>query len=43
MTEQNEDNTYTKCTNCTGKSINDDEHIKNDFGFTRLNENIKRA
>jgi hypothetical protein len=41
MTEANEDNKYIKCTNCKCKYINDDENIKKDFGFNRLNEKFK--
>ena len=41
MTEANEDNKYIKCTNCKCKYINDDENIKLDFGFYRLNEKFK--
>ena len=40
MTEANEDNKYIKCTNCKCKYINDDENIKKEFGFNRLNKKI---
>ena len=41
MTETNEDNSYIRCTNCKCKYINDDENIKKEFGFHRLNEQFK--
>eukprot|EP00973_Karenia_brevis_P026424 3646367-Karenia_brevis.AAC.1 len=41
MTEQHGDNKYIKCTNCKCKFINDEEHIKTDFGYNRLNERYK--
>ena len=30
-----------KCSNCRCKFINDDEHIKSDFGYNRLGERFK--
>ena len=41
MTEQSGNDNYIKCTNCKCKYINDDEHIKTDFGYNRLNERHK--
>ena len=34
---------YIKCSRCHMKFINDDEHIKNDFGYNRLNERYKQC
>ena len=36
-------NKYIKCSRCHMKFINDDEHIKNDFGYNRLNERYKQC
>ena len=41
MTEQDSKDKYIKCSRCKMKYINDDEHIKNDFGYNRLNERHK--
>ena len=41
MTEQGMDNKYIKCSRCVRKIINDDDHIKNDFGYNRLEERFK--
>ena len=41
MTEQSETDKYIKCSKCKCKYINDDEHIKDDFGYNRLNERFK--
>ena len=41
MTEQNEQDKYIKCKGCKCKYINDDEHIKKDFGYNRLGEKLK--
>ena len=41
MTEQDSKEQYIKCSRCKCKYINDDEHIKTDFGYTRLNERNK--
>ena len=41
MTENNRDVKYIICSRCNCKYINDDEHIKIDFGYTRLNERYK--
>jgi len=32
---------YIKCSKCHIKYLNDDEHIKTDFGYNRLGERIK--
>ena len=40
MAEQSNDK-YIKCSCCKCKFINDDEHIKADFGYNRLNERFK--
>ena len=41
MTEQGEADKYIKCSKCRRKYLNDDEHIKNEFGYNRLNERYK--
>jgi hypothetical protein len=41
MAEQDKDTKYIICSRCKCKYINDDEHIKTDFGYTRLNEKYK--
>jgi hypothetical protein len=41
MTEQREADKYIKCSKCRSKYISDDEHIKSDFGFNRLNKRFK--
>ena len=41
MTEQREADKYIQCSKCRSKYINDDEHIKSDFGFNRLNKIFK--
>ena len=41
MTEQGEVDKYVKCSKCRCKYINDDDHIKNDFGYNRLNQLFK--
>ena len=41
MTEQLEKKKYIMCSKCRCLYINDDEHIKNDFGFNRLEERYK--
>ena len=33
--------TYIKCKGCKCKYINDEEHIKQDFGYNRLGEQLK--
>ena len=41
MTEQREADEYIKCSKCRSKYTSDDEHIKSDFGFNRLNKIFK--
>ena len=41
MTEQGMDDKYIKCSRCVRKFINDNDHIKNDFGYNRLEERFK--
>ena len=41
MTEQSEQDKYIKCKCCKCKYINDEEHIKQDFGYNRLGEQLK--
>ena len=41
MTETKSDNQYIKCSNCKCKYINDEDHIKIDFGYNRLNVQYK--
>ena len=41
MTEQRGEDKYIKCSKCKCKYINDDNHIRTDFGFNRLNERFK--
>ena len=41
MTEQSGDDKYIKCSKCKCKYINNDEHIKTDFGYNRLNKQYK--
>ena len=41
MTEQSGDDKYIKCSKCKCKYHNDDNHIKADFGYNRLNERFK--
>ena len=36
MLKMTDDNKYIKCSTCKCKYINDDEHIKEDFGYNRL-------
>ena len=40
MAEQSNDK-YIKCSCCKCKFINNDEHIKAEFGYNRLNERFK--
>ena len=39
--EQSGEDKYIKCSKCKCKYMNDDNHIKNGFGFNRLNERYK--
>ena len=41
MTEQDSKDKYIKCSRCKCKYINDDDHVKTDFGYSRLNERYK--
>ena len=41
MTEQQGSDKYIKCSSCKCKYVNDDDHIKNNFGYNRLNERFK--
>ena len=41
MTEQGEGNKYINCSRCRIKCHNDDDRIKEHFGFTRLGERLK--
>ena len=41
MTEENKNDKYIICSGCTCKYINDEEHISNDFGYTRLEMRYK--
>ena len=41
MTEDNIIDKYIKCSRCKCKYINDNEHIKYDFGYNRLDERYK--
>ena len=40
MAEQGKIDKYIKCSKCRCKYINDEEHIKADFGYTRLQKKI---
>ena len=41
MAEENNKDQYISCSNCKCKYINDEEHIKRDFGYTILEERYK--
>ena len=41
MTEEYNNDKYIICSGCTCKYINDEEHISNDFGYTRLEMRYK--
>lgn len=41
MTETHGETTRIKCSKCKCQYINDDEHIKNDFGYSRLGKRYK--
>ena len=41
MTERSEESKYIKCSNCWCKYINDEEQIKQDFGYNRLENRYK--
>ena len=41
MAEESNHDNYIICSKCKSKYINDEEHISNDFGYTRLEERYK--
>ena len=41
MAEESKHDNYIICSKCKCKYINDEEHISNDFGYTRLEERYK--
>ena len=41
MSGRSEQDKYIKCKGCKCKYINDEEHIKEDFGYNRLGEQLK--
>ena len=41
MTEENKNYTTIICSKCRSKYINDEEHVNNDFGYTRLEGRYK--
>ena len=41
MTDESKNDKYIICSGCTCKYINDEEHISNDFGYTRLEMRYK--
>jgi len=41
MEETRGEDNFIKCSKCKCKYINDDEHLKTDFGFNRLNVRYK--
>ena len=41
MSGQSEQDKYIKRKGCTCKYMNDEEHIKQDFGYNRLGEQLK--
>ena len=43
QSEAENNNKYIICSKCHMKYINDDEHIKHDFGYNRLNERYKNC
>ena len=43
MTSNIDNTEYIKCSRCHMKFINDDEHIKTDFGYNRLNIRYKQC
>ena len=38
MAEESKDDKYIRCSKCRSKYVNDEEHISNNFGYTRLEE-----
>ena len=41
MAEEGKNDKYIICSGCACKYINDEEHISNDFGYTRLEMRYK--
>ena len=41
MAEQSMGDKYIKCSRCVRNFINDNEHLKNEFGYNRLEERFK--
>ena len=41
MAEESQSDKYIICSKCRSKSINDEEHISTDSGYTRLEERYK--
>ena len=41
MSEESKNDKYIICSKCKSKYINNEEHISNDFGYTRLEERYK--
>ena len=41
MTEEAKNIKCIMCSDCSSKYIHDEEHINNDFGYTRLEERYK--
>ena len=41
MTEEGKNDKYIICSDCRSKSINDEEHINKDFGYTMLEMRYK--
>ena len=41
MTDRSEESKHIKCSKCWCNYINDGEHIKQDFGYNRLEERFK--
>ena len=41
MAEEHVEDKYIKCSKCKCKYMNDDKHIKTDFGYNRLEERFK--
>ena len=41
MAAEGKNDKYIICSKCRSKYINDEEHINNNFGYTRLDKYIK--
>ena len=41
MTEEAKNSKYIICSGCRSKYVDDEEHVNNDFGYTRLEERYK--